>query len=129
MEELNEALKSKHSISLHRRYTEIKKLYETSPELCKERYNYPEIYKGLNEIETSSRCPICDNLFLALFDLEADYDYSDGESYISGVYPLVKCLHCDKCCFYVDGIDINTYLPESFDIDLEEYFREDYEDE
>ena len=128
MEELNEALKSKHSISLHRRYTEIKKLYKTNLELCKEKYYYPVIYKDLYEIETSSKCPICNNLFLALFGLEADYDYADGESYVAGVYPVVKCLHCNECCFYVDGIDIKTYLPDSSEIDLGEYFKEDHEE-
>jgi len=128
MEELNEALRNKHSIALHRRFLEIKKIFKEDPEQCCEKYSYPTIYNKLFEIEISAKCPICNGLFFALFDLEADWDYSGGESYVAGVYPEVKCLHCKKCCFYVEGIDIETYFPDSSEIDLGEYFKEDYEE-
>lgn len=128
MEELNEALRNNHSIALNKRYKAIKKLFKENPERCCEEYSYPMEYRNLFEIEISSKCPICKNKFLALFNLEADYDYADGESYIAGVYPKIRCLHCNKCCFYIEGIDIKTYFPDSSEIDLDEYFKEDYEE-
>ena len=128
MEELNEALRNSHSMALHKRFLEIKGLYEKDSELPCEKYCYPEAYRSLYEIEISVKCPICNSSFYALFDLEADWDIADGEGYIAGVYPEVKCLHCKNCCFYVDGVDIKTYFPDSSEIDLGEYFKEDYEE-
>jgi len=129
IEILNTAIQNKHSIALHKRFTELKKIYEENPEQCCEEYSYPDRYNNLFKIETNINCPICKSEFVALFDLEADFDYADGESYVSGVYEDIKCLHCNKCCFYVDDIDIGTYVPETFRIDLAEYFHEDYEED
>jgi len=128
MEELNEALRNSHSVAVHKRYLEIKALFEKDAELPCEKYSYPVNYRSLNEIEVSAKCPICNSSFFAFFDLEADWDIADGEGYVAGVYPEVKCLHCTKCCFYVDGVDIKTYFPDSSEIDLGEYFKEDYEE-
>lgn len=54
-------------------------------------------------------CPACNNV--CLVRLEPDYDYADGESYLSGVY--VEELHCYFC-----DLELETYEALNFvDVD------------
>jgi hypothetical protein len=45
-------------------------------------------------------CPACSNL--CVVRIEPDYDYADGESYLSGIY--AEQLHCYYC-----GLNMDTY--------------------
>lgn len=111
---LDRAIKQGHSLELQRRFEEHLKLFSKNPELCRKKWHFPDRYNRLAEEETEVECPVCGELFLAFWDWEADYDVEDGsgEGYISGGYPDPKCLHCPNCHFYVEGVDVETYLPE-----------------
>lgn len=65
---------------------------------------------------------------LALWDWEVDYDVegSSGEGYISGAFPDPKCLHCVNCHFFVEGGDMDTYLPGDLEIEFEQDYYDDY---
>jgi len=51
-----------------------------------------------------AECPACGNI--AVFSMEADFDYSDGQRYPVGVYPTALC--CPFCGFYTnDGAEMD----------------------
>lgn len=51
-------------------------------------------------------CPACGNK--SVLEIEPDYDYSDGESYVTGVYPIE--LRCHYCNLKVVDPEILSYL-------------------
>lgn len=129
VERLDRAFEKGHSLELQRRFEEHLSLYKKNPDACKEKYNCPAIYSGLAEEQTEAKCPICEHLLVALWEWEADYDVegSSGEGYISGAFPDPKCLHCDNCHFFVEGGNIETYLPDGLSIEFEPDYP-DYDD-
>lgn len=126
VERLDRAIKQGHSLKLQRRFEEHLKLFSKDPELCRKKWNFPDRYNRLAEEETEVKCPVCRELFLALWDWEADYDVetSSGEGCISGGFPDPKCLHCPNCHFYVEGVDVETYLPDGLEIEFEADYDE-----
>lgn len=126
VETLDRAIEQGHSLELQRRFEEHLKLFSKEPKLCRKKWHFPDRYNGLAEEETEMECPVCGELFLAFWDWEADYDVEDGsgEGYISGGYPDPKCLHCPNCHFYVDGVDVDTYLPGGLEIEFEADYDE-----
>jgi len=128
VERLDRAIEKGHSLELQRRFEEHLSLYSKNPDACKKKYSYPAKYSGLAEEETEVECPICKHPFLALWNWEADYDVegSSGEGYISGAFPDAKCLYCANCHFFVEGSDVNTYLPDGLEIEFEPDYYDDY---
>ncbi|MBA7518254.1 hypothetical protein ES705_10323 [subsurface metagenome] len=128
VERLDRAIERGHSLELQRRLEEHLNLYSKDPDDCKEKYRYPTKYSGLAEEETEVKCPVCKHPLLALWDWEADYDVegTSGEGYISGAFPDPKCLTCVNCHFFVEGGDIDTYLPDGLDIEFEPDYYDDY---
>ncbi len=63
-------------------------------------------------------CPACGNL--CVIRIEPDYDYADGESYLSGVY--AEQLHCYYC-----GLNMDTYEALDF-VDVDGLLANVYED-
>lgn len=122
IDRLERALAAQHSLELQRRLEEHRRLFALNPELCRQKPSYPNVYDSLADEETDAECPVCGLLLQALYDWEADYDVegTTGEGYISGVYPDAKCLFCPECHFYIEGRDLDTYLPDGLDIDFEE---------
>lgn len=57
-------------------------------------------YSGVDFSYDEVPCPACGNL--CVIRIEPDYDYADGESYLSGVY--AEQLYCYYC-----GLNIDTY--------------------
>jgi len=126
VERLDRAIEQGHSLELQRRFEEHLKLFSKDPELCRQKWHFPDRYSELAEVETEVKCPVCGEFFLALWDWEADYDVegSSGEGYISGVFPDPKCLHCPNCHFYVETRDVETYLPDGLKIESETDYDE-----
>lgn len=124
---LDRAIQKGHSLELQRRLEEHLSLYLKDPDACKKKYHYPAKYSQLEEAEIEVKCPVCKEPLLALWDWEADYDVgSNGEGYVSGIFSDPKCLHCSNCHFFVEGSDIDTYLPDGLDIEFEPDYYEDY---
>jgi len=121
VQRLDRAIAEQHSLQLQRRLEEHRQLYARDVELTRRKWPYPDRYIGLADQETEVACPVCGEPFVALWDWEADYDVegSTGEGYVSGGFPDPKCLHCPNCHFYVEGEDIETYLPEGLEIEFE----------
>lgn len=128
VERLDRAFERGHSLALQRRFEEHLKLFREDPVACREKSYCPERYSRLEEYETEAECPVCQHQFMALYDWEADYDVegSTGEAFVVGATPDVKCLFCNNCYFFVEGRDVNTYLPEGIKIDLDEDYYEQY---
>lgn len=63
-------------------------------------------------------CPACGNL--CVVRIEPDYDYADGESYLSGVY--AEQLHCYYC-----GLNMDTYEALDF-VNVDGLLASAYED-
>lgn len=124
---LDKAIKEGHTLKLQKRLDEHKKLYLMGPEVCRKKSNLPDKYRELPEEETASKCPVCGELFFARWDWEADFDIANGEGFIGGGFPDVKCLFCYNCHFYVEGEDVEKYLPEGLDIEDIEFEPLDYE--
>lgn len=121
VQRLDRAIAERHSLQLQRRLEEHRQLYVRDVELARRKSPYPDRYIGLQEQETEVACPVCGEPFIALWDWEVDYDVegSSGEWYISGIFPDAKSLHCPNCHFYIEGEDIETYLPEGLEIEFE----------
>ena len=92
---------------------EMNQLLEKHKTQWEQRRTYAEFESQANDLTTSLLkhsgvdfsydvipCPACDNL--CVVRIEPDYDYADGESYISGVY--AEQLHCYYC-----GLNMDTY--------------------
>lgn len=66
-------------------------------------------HSGVDFLYEEIPCPACSNL--CVVRIEPDYDYADGESYLSGVYAAQ--LHCYYC-----GLNMDTYEALDFiDVD------------
>lgn len=128
IERLERTIAEEHSVEFQRRLEEHRRLFALNPELCRLRPLYPSKYDALADEDTGAECPVCGHLVRALYDWEADYDVegSTGEGYIVGAYPDPKCLYCPECHFYIQGVDVDTYLPEGLEIEFEEDFYDDY---
>lgn len=128
VERLDRAIEKGHSLELQRRFEEHLILYSKDVDACKEKYHYPAKYNGLAEEEKEVKCPVCKHPLMVLWDWEADYDIegSSGEGYISGGFPDPKCLHCINCHFFVQGSDIDTYLPDGLEIEIGPDYYDDY---
>jgi len=68
-----------HSLELQRCLEDHLKLFSKDPELCRQKWHYPDRYKGLSEEQTEAKCPVCGEPFIALWEWEADYDVEGGE--------------------------------------------------
>lgn len=124
---LDRALKKGHSLRQQKRFEAHLALYKQDPDRAKEALHYPDKYRFLSEEEdTRAECPVCKSEMFALWDLEPDYDVADGEAYVAGAYPDIKILHCPTCHYFVEGQDIDTYLPDGFEIDLSDQDWEEW---
>lgn len=84
-------------------------------------------------------CPACERLALVDGSIrvrwEADWDYSDGESWIAGVYPGVTFsparLECRVCGLYLKGEEElrAAGVPESWELDQEDVDSSDFEED
>lgn len=128
IDRLERALAEQHTLELQRRLEEHRRLFALNPELCRLKPLYPNKYDLLTDKETDAECPVCGQVLQALYDWEADYDVegSMGEPYIVGAYPDPKCLYCPDCHFYIEGVDVDTYLPDGLDVEFEEDLFDEY---
>ena len=124
---LDRANEMGHSLKLQQRFEEHQNLFLEDPDACKKKYSLPNQYEKLSEKETDAECPICKNPLMALYDWEADYDVEGEEYFPVGAYPDTKCLYCINCHFFIEGIDIGTYLPDGIEVEVDEEFSNEYE--
>jgi hypothetical protein len=61
-------------------------------------------------------CPVCNSNVEAYWDIEAEFD----EHGAVGSFPDPKLLLCIVCGFYIDGMEIDKFLPNG----LEKYFQD-----
>ena len=121
VEVLDRAHEQSHSLAAQKRLEFYQKLWTGGLGAAPAEYQLPDKYPKLNEYETSVECLVCKNLMSALWDWEPDYD-DEGPA---GAYPDAKCLLCGTCGFFIDGRDVETYLPEGIPteevVDPDEY--------
>jgi hypothetical protein len=102
----------------------------SNSDACLKKYSLPNEYNGLDEMEVEVKCPVCHQDFVVLWEMEADYDVEKTDTgyagWICGGFPDPKCLFCNNCHFYVDGRDMDTYLPPGFEIEIE--YEPDFDD-
>lgn len=61
---------------------------------------------GTDFVHEEVTCPACDNM--CVVRIEPDYDYADGESFLSGAY--VQELHCFFCDLNLDTYDTLNFV-------------------
>ena len=123
---LDRAIERGHSLRQQQRFEEHARIYRENPDIAKRRLQLPAAYRDLAEVETEVECPVCREKMTALWGWEADYDVDDGVGCISGGFSDAKALHCEQCGYFVEGEDVETYLPDGLDIEMEPDCDDDY---
>ncbi len=116
IDRLDRATIEGHTLNTQRRLEYHRELYKENPESVKGLPIKPKEYSSLEEVEVDANCPVCSTKLSALWDFEVDYD----ENGPVAAFPDAKCLYCQTCRFYIDGVDVTVFLPDG----LYEYFKD-----
>jgi hypothetical protein len=123
VKKLDLAIAEGHSLALQKRLDAFKEAFSINVRRARALSNPPSKPLRLDNIEIVTACPVCKTRLTAYWDLEADFD----ENGPIGAYPDAKLILCSNCGFYVEGMDIDIYLPDGLDEYLEDYdWRTDY---
>ena len=125
---LDRAIERGHSLRQQQRFEEHARIYRENPDIAKRKGAAApsRLPDGSLRWKQRSSVAVCREKMTALWGWEADYDVDDGVGCISGGFSDAKALHCEQCGYFVEGEDVETYLPDGLDIEMEPDCDDDY---